>query len=87
MKKAKIVLSAVALFAVIGGAFAFKATRIPQPFYKNTTTTTTTALVCTATTSLLYTTANNGRPTTFVSGIHTTSTTLPCPGLTVRPIE
>jgi predicted phage tail protein len=27
MKKAKIVLSAVALFAVIGGAFAFKAAR------------------------------------------------------------
>lgn len=27
MKKAKIVLSAVALFAVVGGAFAFKANR------------------------------------------------------------
>jgi uncharacterized protein YxeA len=27
MKKAKIVLSAVALFAVVGGAFAFKASR------------------------------------------------------------
>lgn len=87
MKKAKIVLSAVALFGLVGGALAFKASRVPQPFYTNTTTSTTTALVCTATTSILYTTANNGRPTTFVSGIHTTTTTLPCPGLTVRPIE
>lgn len=34
MKKAKVVLSAVAVFAVIGGAFAFKAARAPQTWYR-----------------------------------------------------
>ena len=41
MKKAKIVLSAVALFAVVGGAFAFKAARF-QPANVYTTYSTTT---------------------------------------------
>ena len=39
MKKAKIVLSAVALFAVVGGAFAFKAHRNQVQAFKTTTTT------------------------------------------------
>ena len=39
MKKAKIVLSAVALFAVVGGALAFKATRTPITLYTGTTNT------------------------------------------------
>jgi hypothetical protein len=42
MKKAKIILSAVAVFAVIGGAFAVKATRfVPQPYFTSYQTTTT----------------------------------------------
>ena len=32
MRKAKLILSGVALFAVVGGAFAFKATRGAQSF-------------------------------------------------------
>ncbi|MBW8685571.1 DUF6520 family protein [Chitinophaga rhizophila] len=40
MKKAKIVLSAVALFAVVGGAFAFKASRGTGSHFAATTTTT-----------------------------------------------
>ena len=40
MKKAKIVLSAVAVFAVIGGAFAFKANKfLPPNVYKSYLTT------------------------------------------------
>lgn len=38
MKKAKIVLSAVALFAVVGGAFAFKASRATNTLYARTST-------------------------------------------------
>lgn len=43
MKKAKIVLSAVALFAVVGGAFAFKATKFGAGalYYPGTSTFTT----------------------------------------------
>ncbi|SEW53924.1 hypothetical protein [Chitinophaga arvensicola] len=37
MKKAKFALTAVAVFAVIGGALAFKANRNLKPFYKYTT--------------------------------------------------
>ncbi|ACU57635.1 hypothetical protein [Chitinophaga pinensis] len=41
MKKAKIVLSAVALFAVVGGAFAFAASKFTAPVYFARTGTTT----------------------------------------------
>jgi len=37
MKKAKIVLSAVALFALLGGAFAFKASRTESRLYYSVT--------------------------------------------------
>jgi len=33
MRKAKIILSAIAIFAVAGGAFAFKATRVTDRVY------------------------------------------------------
>jgi hypothetical protein len=42
MKKAKVILSAIAILAVVGGAFAFKASRILYPFYSTRTFTTTT---------------------------------------------
>jgi len=38
MKKGKIVLTAVAVFALIGGALAFKATRVLDVLYYSTTT-------------------------------------------------
>jgi len=43
MKKAKIVLTAIGVFAIVGGALAFKAKKFGQPIlYVATTTTTTT---------------------------------------------
>lgn len=33
MKRAKIFLTAIALMAIIGGAFAFKTTRVPHSFF------------------------------------------------------
>jgi hypothetical protein len=33
MTKAKLILSGIAFFAIIGGAVAFKAARTPQPFF------------------------------------------------------
>jgi hypothetical protein len=38
MKKARIALSAIAILAVVGGAFAFKAARTANIFYSNGTT-------------------------------------------------
>jgi hypothetical protein len=37
MTKAKVILSGIALFAVVGGALAFKANRVPIPVYTGTT--------------------------------------------------
>jgi hypothetical protein len=62
MKKAKIMLSAIAIFAVVGGAFAFKAQRSLIPFFSNTTTTTIGGIettVCTLPVEIRYTTAQN----------------------------
>ncbi|WP_298741007.1 hypothetical protein [uncultured Chitinophaga sp.] len=43
MKKAKVVLTAIGIFAIVGGALAFKAKTFGQPIlYIATTTTTTT---------------------------------------------
>jgi len=52
MKKARIVLSAVAVFAVIGGAFAFKAARTPKTFF----TPGSNPAICDAPVTLRYTT-------------------------------
>lgn len=60
MKKAKIVLSAVALFAVVGGALAFKANRGLSTFYKPATL----GAPCTQPVDINYTTLN---PTTVVN--------------------
>jgi hypothetical protein len=72
MKKAKIVLSAVALFAVVGGALAFKAARIPQTFFYKTNPAAT--ALCTIPTLLPYTTSVN--PTTTIPYATTNTTTL-----------
>lgn len=56
MKKAKLVLSAVAVFAVIGGAFAFKA-RTLHTFYKvDTANPNPAARLCTLPVQINYTT-------------------------------
>ncbi len=59
MKKAKIILSAVAVFAVIGGAFAFKASRNEEPLYKRTTLPNG-SVVCTVSFLSSYTTIDQG---------------------------
>jgi hypothetical protein len=55
MKKAKIMLSALAVVAVVGGALAFKATKFNGTFYCSTTKT------VTCPTSSIYTTSPVGR--------------------------
>lgn len=70
MKKAKIVLSAVALFAVVGGALAFKAARQPNRFF----TAPAAGQLCTIPVNLSYTTTAN--PTTIIPYATTSTTTL-----------
>jgi hypothetical protein len=72
MKKAKIVLSAVAVLAVVGGAFAFKAARTPHLFFYKTSPSPT--ALCTIPANLLYTTA--GITTTTIPYTTTNTTTL-----------
>jgi hypothetical protein len=70
MKKAKIVLSAVALFAVVGGAFAFKARTAQHIFYTKNAA----SPFCTVPTLLNYTTSAN--PTTTIPYATTTTVTI-----------
>ncbi|PSL30706.1 hypothetical protein [Chitinophaga ginsengisoli] len=63
MNKARIILSAVALFAVVGGALAFKAARQPGSVY----TVSTLAGGATVCTTVPYQITANGNATTFTS--------------------
>ncbi|PWV55504.1 hypothetical protein [Chitinophaga sp. S165] len=56
MNKARIVLSAVALFALIGGAFAFKAMRNGNPVFTTTLAYATNGTIYTATSPICTTT-------------------------------
>ena len=90
MKKAKIILSIVALFAVIGGAFAFKASKFgfgPRAYTTTSITTitvgtnlyTTTGTFCTLTTPIRYivTLGDVGDvTTTYYTSLASFSTTL-----------
>lgn len=56
--KAKLVLSAVAMMALVGGALAFKASRVPTILYQVDATNPITSLrICTKPTTVLYSTA------------------------------
>jgi hypothetical protein len=78
MKKAKIVLSAIAVFAVVGGAFAFKANRAANRFYTAPNAT----APCTVSTLLPYTTSVIvGAPT-----IRTYASTAPAPQCPTRTL-
>jgi hypothetical protein len=90
MSKAKLVLSAIALFAMVGGAIAFKATRTVNMFYANRTFTTrtipggpiVTRTYCDEPFQTRYTTLPNfGLPIT--KAYSTTRLTVPCPVITV----
>jgi hypothetical protein len=86
MKKAKIMLLAIAIFGTVGGIFAFKANKFSLiPFYSYTTING--KGYCAKTTSLLYTTAvESGAPTitTHVSTTYNTAvSTTTCPLVTL----
>jgi hypothetical protein len=93
MSKAKLVLSAVALFAMVGGVLAFKATRgLLITFYSTRTFTTRTIptgpiithTICDATLFTTYTTIPNGSAALLRSYSTTAApTTGPCPVITV----
>lgn len=72
MKKAKIMLAAVGIFAIVGGALAFKAQRDIFPFFYKTTTLT--SVFCTIPAQLNYTTV--GLTTTTIPYTTTNATTL-----------
>ncbi|HWV72717.1 MAG TPA: hypothetical protein VN040_13410 [Pseudosphingobacterium sp.] len=77
MKRAKIVLTGVALFAVIGGALAFKASRLPQKLYR-----TNAAGFCVAPVDIPLTlTGAPGQPAaTITNSLYTTALPgAPCP--------
>jgi hypothetical protein len=92
MSKAKLVLSAVALFAMVGGALAFKATRTENTFYSTRTFTTRTTpggpivtrTICDATLFTTYTTIPNGSAA-LLRSYSTTAAPLTglCPVITV----
>jgi hypothetical protein len=80
MSKAKLVLSAVALFAMVGGALAFKATRQLNTFYSSRTFTTVvggqivTRTICDVTFPTRLTTTENNNPS-FLTTLSTTKAT------------
>jgi hypothetical protein len=83
MKKAKLILAGIACMAVVGGAFAFKATRTLKVFYYNTLTTTVAGgpivSACKGTTSTLYTPAPIAGQAGFTTALSTTTLTTICP--------
>jgi len=83
MKQAKLVLTAVGVLAVIGGALAFKASRQQNTFYTETKTTINGVprTYCTVETQLFYTVDPQGL-TSLTASIAPTFTT--CPVLKVR---
>ena len=96
MVKAKVVLTAVAALAVIGGAFAFKASRTPNRFYKTGTILTTiggvptTVTRCTVPFNTLYSTAPQvvGQAPVVITSFYTTATTSSiCPTTTLYTLN
>jgi hypothetical protein len=88
MTKAKLVLTAVAVFAVVGGALAFKASKQPFLFYRWTSINAN-SYGCISATSPLLTTLNNGNAPLIQNTYYTTavSLTTTCPSTTVFAAE
>jgi hypothetical protein len=82
MRKAKVILSAIAVFAIVGGAMAVKASKASKRgvliFYR---TTTNPAALCSIP-LLNYTTVPTGGPATTTLPAYSTSTTT----CTTRPV-
>lgn len=90
MKKAKVILSAVALFAVVGGALAFKATREENTFYRNTLTTINGVqfTYCTAPfTTTLTTEPVAGQAGQRLNTLYHIATSTTCPGTVVYTVN
>jgi hypothetical protein len=92
MKKARIALAAIAIFATIGGAFAFNATRNTQTFYRTAQTTLANGVITTYCTQPFQTSYSllptfQGQASTSVSSFFSTATSvLICPTLTVYTV-
>jgi hypothetical protein len=84
MKKAKIILTAVGILAIVGGAAAFKAKRALIPFAVPNA-----QGLCLSTTSLRYTTdpLDATAPGTFTITASTTTAAVPCPTIAVYPFN
>jgi hypothetical protein len=80
MKKAKIFLVVIVIFALISGAFAYK-TRQVFKFY-----TAAEDGQCTITTVTFYSTTPCSDPNAVSVPLWTTATTAPCPGICVKSI-
>jgi hypothetical protein len=76
MKKAKLILAGIACMAVVGGAFAFKASRTPRVLYYPTDVS---KKLCTNSTITFLTLTPVGISTTYYT---TTPTTTGCPTFT-----
>lgn len=91
MSKAKMILSGVALFALIGGALAFKASRESNQFFSSTTTRVNGVVLtyCTVPFQTTYTTnpADAVGPAVNITSFHTVPTTIPCPGVLLFPAD
>jgi hypothetical protein len=95
MRKAKIILSAIAILAVIGGALAFKASSSRQlnPFHSTRTFTTTTIVggptvtltFCDVQFYTTYTTATIAGVIPTILSYSTARTTTTCPPLVLYP--
>jgi hypothetical protein len=79
MKRAKFALTAIAVFAVVGGALAFKANRTANQFYRTTVL----GGNCTSATTVLYTATPNGNPAITQSTYYTTPVAGACPTLVI----
>lgn len=79
MKKAKIMMTALAVLAVVGGALAFKA-KNPALFYSTDPSNG----QCSVEFISLLTTANPNAPDAFTTSLSTAPTTDACPEITVR---
>jgi hypothetical protein len=88
MKCAKLILTVIAVFALVGGTLAFKASRIPFFFYRWTSINAT-SYGCISATSPLLTTVNNGlTPFTQITYYTTAvSLTKTCPSTIVFPTD
>ena len=82
MRKAKILLSAIAVFAVVGGAFALKANRTLNQFYSTDANG-----ICSVPLATSYTTNLNVAGPILTARITTVKLTTTCPVINYKTFE